>query len=128
MPRKLCATAPHVVEVLEYEERAPQKHEVLVETSFASGKHGTTTAMFDRLNFVGQDFDQDSGIREQMRRLAAHLVFPRFKEHIDFWADKGLVIYQIPEVIARDALQGWFYLDIPPRPMPPPKFLLKEDS
>ncbi len=75
-----------------------------------------------------QDLDREPGLREQMRKLAAHLVFPRFKEHIAFWADKGLTLYQIPEILARDALEGWFYLDVPPRPMPTPKFLLKGDE
>ena len=76
------------------------------------------SAFYNNLIATGQDFDQDPEVREQMRRLVAHLLFPRFAEHVAFWADKGLTVYQIPEVIARDALEGWFYLDVPPRPMP----------
>ena len=82
-------------------------------------------AFYNNLVATGQDLDQEPGIREQMRKLAAHLVFPRFTEHIEFWADKGLTLYQIPEVIARDVLEGWFYLEVPRRPMPTPTFLLK---
>lgn len=59
MPRRLAITAPHVVEVLNYEDRAPGDNEVMVRTEIASGKHGTTQAMFDNVNFRGYDFDQD---------------------------------------------------------------------
>lgn len=86
------------------------------------------TAFYNNLVATGQNMDQDPAIREQMRKLAAHLVFPRFKEHIDFWADKGLTLYQLPEILARDVLTGWFYLDVPPRPMPTPEFLLKGET
>jgi len=59
MPRRLAITGPHVVEVLEYDDPPLEAHEVLVGTGLASGKHGTTTAMFDALNFRGQHFDQE---------------------------------------------------------------------
>lgn len=59
MPHRLAITAPHVVEVLEYEDPPPQAHQVLVRTELASGKHGTTTAMFDDLSLRGQRFDQE---------------------------------------------------------------------
>jgi len=36
-----------------------QPHQVLVKTEWASGKHGTTTAMFDGGAFRGQRFDQE---------------------------------------------------------------------
>jgi len=85
------------------------------------------TAFYNNLVATGQDLDREPGIREQMRKLAAQLVFPRFREHIEFWLEKGLALQQIPEVVARDALQGWFYLEVPPKPMPTPDFLL-EDS
>lgn len=87
---------------------------------------GGYTAFYNNLIATGQDLDQEPGVREQMRKLAAHLVFPRFKEHVEFWSDKGLELCQLPEIIARDMLEGWFYLDVPPRPMPTPEFLLKE--
>jgi threonine dehydrogenase-like Zn-dependent dehydrogenase len=58
MPRRLAITAPHRVEVLTYEDRPLEAHEVRLRTELASGKHGTTTAMFDGLNFRGQRFDQ----------------------------------------------------------------------
>jgi threonine dehydrogenase-like Zn-dependent dehydrogenase len=58
MPRRLAITAPHVVEVLEYDDPPLGAGEVLIKTEFASGKHGTTTAMFDGRNFQGQHFDQ----------------------------------------------------------------------
>lgn len=58
MPRRLAITAPHQVEVLEYEDPPLQAGQVLVKTELASGKHGTTTAMFDGRSFQGQEFDQ----------------------------------------------------------------------
>jgi threonine dehydrogenase-like Zn-dependent dehydrogenase len=59
MPRRLAITAPHVVEVLDYEDPPLKANQVLVRTEIASGKHGTTMAMFDALNFRGQRFDQE---------------------------------------------------------------------
>ncbi len=58
MPRRLAITGPHTVEVLRYEDPPLAAQQVLVQTELASGKHGTTLAMFDNLNFRGQDFDQ----------------------------------------------------------------------
>jgi threonine dehydrogenase-like Zn-dependent dehydrogenase len=58
MLRRLAITAPHRVEVLEYEDRPLRDHEVLVKTEIASGKHGTTLAGFDGVNFAGQRFEQ----------------------------------------------------------------------
>jgi threonine dehydrogenase-like Zn-dependent dehydrogenase len=58
MPCRLAITAPHRVEVLTYEDGPLEAHEVRLQTELASGKHGTTTAMFDGLNFRGQRFDQ----------------------------------------------------------------------
>ncbi len=57
MPLRLAITGPHRVEVLVYEDRPLQAHEVLVRTELATGKHGTTRAMFDDVNFRGQEFD-----------------------------------------------------------------------
>jgi threonine dehydrogenase-like Zn-dependent dehydrogenase len=59
MPRRLAITGPHRVEVLDYDDAPLQPHEVLVRTELASGKHGTTTAMFDAVNFESHRFDQD---------------------------------------------------------------------
>jgi len=58
MPRRLAITGPHVLEVLQYEDPPLEAHQVLVKTELASGKHGTTTAMFDDANFRGQHFDE----------------------------------------------------------------------
>jgi threonine dehydrogenase-like Zn-dependent dehydrogenase len=57
MPLRLAITGPHRVEVLEYEDRPLRAGEVLVRTDLATGKHGTTQAMFDDINFRGQHFD-----------------------------------------------------------------------
>jgi threonine dehydrogenase-like Zn-dependent dehydrogenase len=62
MPRRLAITAAHKVELIEYEDRALGDHEVLVKTQIASGKHGTTVAGFDHINFVGQRFDPEMRI------------------------------------------------------------------
>lgn len=59
MPRRLAITGPHVVEVIEYQEPALGPREVRVRTQLASGKHGTTRALFDNVNFRGQRFDQE---------------------------------------------------------------------
>ncbi len=59
MPRRLAITAPHKVEVLEYEDPPLKADQVLIKTEIASGKHGTTVAGFDGLNFRGQNFDQE---------------------------------------------------------------------
>lgn len=59
MPRRLAATGPHRVEVIEYEEPPLGPGQVRVRTELASGKHGTTMAMFESANFRGQTFDQE---------------------------------------------------------------------
>ena len=59
MPRRLVATAPHVVEVEEFDAPAVGPGQVRIRTEFASGKHGTARALFDKVNFQGQVFDQE---------------------------------------------------------------------
>lgn len=58
MPRRLVATAPHVVEVKEFDVPAVGPTQIRVRTEVASGKHGTMKALFDNVNFKGQNFDQ----------------------------------------------------------------------
>jgi threonine dehydrogenase-like Zn-dependent dehydrogenase len=48
---------PYDVAVLDYQEPDLDAYEVRVKTEWASGKHGTTTAMFDGGAFKGQTFD-----------------------------------------------------------------------
>ena len=86
------------------------------------------TVFYNNLIATGQDFDGTEGLREEMRKLAAQMVFPRFREHYDFWVDKGVTIYQIPDAWARDALEGWFYLDVTAQAMPMPELLLREEG
>ncbi len=57
MPRRLAVTGMHEASVLEYEDGALGEQEVLVRTEIASGKHGTTFAMFDGRNFEGKRYD-----------------------------------------------------------------------
>lgn len=59
MPKRLAIVGPYQAEVMEYEDPPLQPHEVLVRTEWASGKHGTTTALFDGGAFQGQRFDPD---------------------------------------------------------------------
>lgn len=59
MPKRLAFVGPFDVAVLDYEEPVLAPTEVRVKTEFASGKHGTTTAMFDGGAFQGQSFQQD---------------------------------------------------------------------
>jgi len=57
MPRRLAVTGMHEASVLEYEDDPLGDNEVLVRTEIASGKHGTTFAMFDGRNFEGKRYD-----------------------------------------------------------------------
>lgn len=59
MPRRLAVTGMHEASVLEYEDGALGDHDVLVRTEIASGKHGTTFAMFDGRNFEGKRYDSE---------------------------------------------------------------------
>ena len=59
MPRRMAITGPYKIEILEYTDPPLGPNDVLVRTEIASGKHGTTTAMFDGATFRGQTFDQD---------------------------------------------------------------------
>ena len=54
MPRRLAPTGPYHVAVVEYDDPPLKPGEVLVQTELASGKHGTTMAMFDGGVFRGQ--------------------------------------------------------------------------
>jgi len=58
MLRRLAITGPHKLETIEYEDRPLRDREVLVKTEIASGKHGTTVAGFEGVNWSGQRFDQ----------------------------------------------------------------------
>ena len=59
MPRRLAPTGPYHVAVVEYDDPPLKPGEVLVQTELASGKHGTTMAMFDGGVFRGHRFDQE---------------------------------------------------------------------
>ena len=59
MPRRLAVTGMHEASVLEYEDGPLGDNDVLVRTEIASGKHGTTFAMFDGRNFVGMRYDSE---------------------------------------------------------------------
>ena len=62
MPRRLAITGPYEAQVMEYEDPALEPTQVLIKTEWASGKHGTTTAMFDGGAFYQQSFDQEMRI------------------------------------------------------------------
>lgn len=59
MPRRLAITGLHEASVLEYEAGALGDYDVLVRTEIASGKHGTTFAMFDGRTFAGLRYDTE---------------------------------------------------------------------
>ncbi|MCB0128540.1 MAG: zinc-binding dehydrogenase [Caldilineaceae bacterium] len=65
MPKRLAIVAPYQVKILEYEQAAPGPHDVLVQTEIASGKHGTTTGMFDGGIWHGHTFSPDIGYFQQ---------------------------------------------------------------
>lgn len=62
MPKRLAWTEKYRAEILEYEEPALQPTQVRIKMTTASGKHGTTFAMFDGGVFNGQNFDADRRI------------------------------------------------------------------
>lgn len=59
MPKRLGITGSYEVAVVDYDEAPLEPSQVRVKTEYASGKHGTTTAMFDGSVFRGQRFDQE---------------------------------------------------------------------
>ena len=59
MPKRLVFSGPFQVETVSYEDRPLGDREILVRTEWASGKHGTTTAMFEGGVFHGQHFDPE---------------------------------------------------------------------
>jgi threonine dehydrogenase-like Zn-dependent dehydrogenase len=60
MPRRLAITGLYQTELLTYQDPPLHEHQVLVQTELASGKYGTTLAMFDNRTFDGQRFDQQT--------------------------------------------------------------------
>lgn len=65
MPNRLAIVGPYQVKVLAYDQPQPGPHEVLVQTEIASGKHGTTTGMFDGGAWQGYTFSPDIGYFQQ---------------------------------------------------------------
>ena len=59
MPRRLAVTGMREASVLHYEDGALGEKDVLVRTEIASGKHGTTFAMFDGRTFAGKFYDAE---------------------------------------------------------------------
>ena len=57
-------------------------------------------------------FDHQEGIREKMRVLAARMVFPCNEQQFNYWRDRQVETFQVPTPVARDAIEGWFYLDL----------------
>lgn len=57
MPRRLAITGPYRAEFLTYDHAPLAPKQVRVRTELASGKIGTTTAIFDNRTFGGQVFD-----------------------------------------------------------------------
>jgi threonine dehydrogenase-like Zn-dependent dehydrogenase len=65
MPKRLAIVAPYQVKILEYAEIEPGASEVLVRTEIASGKHGTTTGIFDSGVWHGHTFSPAIGYFQQ---------------------------------------------------------------
>lgn len=59
MPKRLAIVGSYQVAVLDYKDPDLGSNQVRIKTEYASGKHGTTTAMFDGSVFHGHSFDQD---------------------------------------------------------------------
>lgn len=62
MPKRLAFVGPFEAALLDYEEPPLGPHQVRIKTAWASGKHGTTTAIFDGGAFQGHQFDPDMRI------------------------------------------------------------------
>ena len=96
MPRRLAITGPFELQVLAYTDPPLQPHQVLIQTGWASGKHGTTTAMFDGGAFAGQRFDQ------QMRLFVPSDDEPRMPSMSEPWnagtSGVGTVVEVGPQV------------------------------
>jgi threonine dehydrogenase-like Zn-dependent dehydrogenase len=58
MPEALVFTGPYRIGRISYDDLPPGPGEVLVRTEWASGKHGTTAALFASDAFRGQRFDE----------------------------------------------------------------------
>jgi hypothetical protein len=51
------------------------------------------------------------GLREKLRLLAVRMVFPGDARQVAYWRDRGLQVSQVRLALARDTVEGWFYLD-----------------
>jgi threonine dehydrogenase-like Zn-dependent dehydrogenase len=92
MPRRLAITGPFEVQVMEYKDAPLESHQVLIKTEWASGKHGTTTAMFDGGAFSGQRFDQ------QMRLFVPSDSEPRMPSEEKPWGSGTSGVGTVVEV------------------------------
>ncbi len=71
MPRRLAITGHYQASILDYQDRPLDADEVLVRTEMASGKHGTTFAMFDPRTFDGKRFDVERHLVVDDARVAS---------------------------------------------------------
>lgn len=77
-------------------------------TPFAPDAYVT---FYNDLVAEADDFEREPGIREAMRKLVVRMVFPARRQEFDYWRDRNIGVFQIPTPVARDAIEGWFYLD-----------------
>ena len=87
--------------------------------SFAELKPGYTpfvpdayVTFYNDLVAEADDFEREPGIREKMRVLAVRMIFPGKQPQLDYWRERKLKTCQIPTPVAKDAIEGWFYLDL----------------
>ena len=73
---------------------------------------GAYAAFYNDLVAEADAFDYHSGIREKMRVLAVRMIFPATRKEFDYWKERELRTSQVPAPVARDAIEGWFYLDL----------------
>ena len=86
--------------------------------SFADLKGGYTpfvpdayVTFYNDLVAEADDFDRGPGIREKMRVLAVRMIFPGKETELNYWHEREVQTWQIPAPVARDAIEGWFYLE-----------------
>jgi len=64
----------------------------------------------------GESFDHEPGIREKIRILAIRMIFPAREKELNYWRGRDAETCQIPIPVAKNAIEGWFYLkfsDVP---------------
>jgi len=97
MPLELIVRTPKVIDFVEYEEREPLGHEVLIKTLVSGIKHGTELNMYrGTLPFASELWDPD--LRIFRAPEAGEQIVPFYPHTLGSWA-AGIVLKIGPEVV-----------------------------